>query len=261
MKKIVVGLLTSFIISCSSPKTDTVSSSTTESVATSNNIPANYSDSISGTWVSDQYLEKVKKTKSVYANKIYTTKVLFFNLNQKELLEGSAKLYGFSQHEGGIDTVIKFDKDKKEFVKNGEQKGDNVTFKEDFELKLNAQNKLEMYFPIEKKTDVYQKLKTDLQTELRNILFAGNYSEKGSNSKVSFSADGKVNFKDYTDYEVVYDFATGPNFDGIILHKGNIRDFYQYKISGENLELQLMQGNENNLNLIAKGPKYILSAY
>lgn len=261
MKKIATGLLTASIISCSSPQTTTTSSSAAESVATSNSTIANYANSISGTWVSDQYLEKVKKTKSVYANKNYTTKVLFFNLNQKELLEGSANLYGFSQHEGGLDTVIKFDQNKKEFVKKGEQKGDNITFKEDFELKLNAQNKLEMYFPTEKKTDVYQRLKTDLQTELRNVLFAGNYSEKGSNSKVSFSADGKINFKDYTNYEVVYDFTTGPNVDGIILHKGNIRDFYQYKIVDKNLELQLMQGNENDLNLIAKGPKYILSIH
>ncbi|SDQ31602.1 hypothetical protein SAMN05421664_1109 [Chryseobacterium soldanellicola] len=261
MRKITQGLLIALLASCSNPKSDSATTDQKDTSASEMSTPS--TSPIAGNWVSDQYVENVKKTKSVFQNKIYGTKVLFFSLNENELQTGSATLHGFTDHEGGSDVAITFDKEKNEFVKDDSKKTDDPTFKDSFEAKLNSQNKLEMYFPKTKKTETYQKLSTDLDTELRKILIAGSYTDKDSKSKIDFSADGKVNFEGYKSYKVIYDFTTGPGFDGIIFYKSDQKntngDVYQFKIIANTLELQLMKGNDKNPNYTPSGKKYILT--
>ena len=208
---------------------------------------------IEGNWIANGYIEGIKDTKSVYLNRKFKTKVLFLNLVKAELLTGSAILHGFTDHEGGHDASIKFDKKKGTFIKDETKKSQDPTFKDYFELKLNKQNKLEIHYPLLKETDFYQKLNTDLDTELRKILFAGHYIEKGSKSEVTFTADGAVTFRGYVRYEVISDFAVSPDFDGIYLYKSKQkenwvdRDIYRFKVNGNNLELQQMKSNDVDL--------------
>lgn len=261
MKKITMCILIALLASCSGPKAETSSENKTAQVSPEALLSKQVSQ-ITGNWVSDQYLENIKKTKSVYQNKMYGTKVLFFNLDKNELETSSAMLHGFTDHEGGYDVAIKFNDEKNEFVKDDSKKTDDPTFKDSFELKPN-QTKLEIYFSQTKKTETYQKLSTDLDTELRKILFAGNYTDADSQSKIKFSNNGQVSFKDYKSYKVIYDFTTGPDFDAVIFYKskenGNENgDLYQFKITGKTLELQFMQGDRNGPTYKANGKKIIL---
>jgi hypothetical protein len=251
MKKITMCILIALLASCSDPKPETTSSE--NKTALSKQV-----SQVAGNWISDQYLENIKKTKSVYQNKMYGTKVLFFNLDKNELETGSATLHGFTDHEGGYDVPIKFNKEKNEFVKDDSKKSDDPTFKDFFELKPN-QTKLEIYFPQTKTIETYQNLSTDLDTELRKILFTGNYTDADSKSKINFSDNGEVNFRDYKSYRVINDFTTGPDFDAIIFYKSiENGDLYQFKIVDKTLELQFMQGNNNDPTYKANGKKIIL---
>ncbi|WP_027380317.1 hypothetical protein [Chryseobacterium daeguense] len=261
MRKISQIALIAILISCGKDKIEPANStSTTQSESTPETPVATSAEEVSGTWVADNFLEGIKKTKSVYQNRDSKTKVLFFTLDKNELLNSVGMLKGFTAHEGGYDVQIKFDESKKAFAKDERIKVNNADFEESFELKMNGSKKLEMV--MSGKTEVYQKINSDLAAELRKILFEGNYTEKGAPTKITFGSDGKVNFKDYTKYDVIYDFADGTQkFDGILLSKGNSTDsdLYQFKINGKTLELQLMHENEKDRTLKPEGNKIVLT--
>lgn len=259
MKKITQIALVAVLISCGKNQTES-SNTTTQTASTPETPLAKAAEQMAGTWVDDSYLEKIKKTKSVYPNRESKTKILFLTLDKNELLKGAALLKGFTAEEGGYDVQIKFDEAKKEFAKDEMIKVYNADFTEPFELKMNSSNKLEMVFP--NKTDVYQKINNDLPTELRKILFEGSYTEKNGKAKINFESDGKVNFKGYSKYEVINSFVDGiQKFDGILFYKANSTnpDLYQFTIKGNILELQYIHENESDRSLKAEGEKVILT--
>jgi hypothetical protein len=259
MKKITQIALVAILISCGKNPTEPTNS-TTQNASTPETPLAAAAEQMAGTWVDDNFLENIKKTKSVYPNRESKTKVLFFTLDKNELLKGAALLKGFTAQEGGYDVQIKFDEAKKEFAKDEMIKVYNADFTESFELKMNGSNKLEMVLP--NKTDVYQKINNDLPTELRKVLFEGSYNEKNGKSKVTFGNDGKTNFKGYSKYDVIYSFVDGiQKFDGILLYKANSTnpDIYQFTIKGNILELQYIHENESERTLKAEGEKVILT--
>lgn len=251
MKKLTTVLLLAVLVSCNQQKNET-SDSSKETISTTETPLSSTANQLSGNWISKPYLENIAKTKSIYPHRNAAIP-LFIKLNKDELLKGDATLQGFTAHEGGLDAKLKFDETKKEFVING--KSDDPTYKDFSGIKPNGDH-LEMVY--KGKTEIYQKFDGDPQNELRKMLFEGNYTEKNA-TKVNFGVDGKVNFKDYTQYEVMYDFADGTQtFDGILLGKGNsTKDLYQFKIKGNTIELQQMKESEQGFK--AEGEKYILT--
>ncbi|WP_312396655.1 hypothetical protein [Chryseobacterium sp.] len=251
MKKLTNVLLVAVLVSCNQQKNET-SNSSKENISVSETPISSTVEQISGSWISKAYMENIQKTKSIYPHRNAAIP-LFITLDKNELLKGEANLRGFTAHEGGFDAPIKFDESKKEFLANGKSTDPNL--KDFLGLKLGGQN-LEMVY--QNKTETYQKFDGDVQKDLRKILFDGNYSEKGSSSTITFSNDDKVNFKDYTKYEIVYDFADGTqNFDGILLEKNSVKDLYQFKITGNTIELQKMKESEEGFK--PEGEKYILT--
>lgn len=251
MKKLTNVLLLAVLVSCNQQKNETPNLSK-ENISNTETPLSLAANQLSGNWISKPYLENITKTKSIYPHRNAAVP-LFITLNNDELLKGNTILQGFTAHEGGFDVKIKFDENKKEFLANG--KSEDPTFKDFLGLKSNGKN-LEMVY--QNKTEVYQKFDGNLQADLRKILFEGNYTGKNS-FKINFNADGKVNFKDYTSYKVIYDFADGPqNFDRILFEKNNSKDVYQFKISGNTLELQQMKEDSNG-SLKPEGEKYIFT--
>jgi hypothetical protein len=207
---------------------------------------------LDGYYLSDNYLKNIEKTRSIYLNREYKTKLFGFTLKKENLLSDSAGLFGYTVHEGGLDCPLIFDFDKSIFVNDLKSVKEFDDIKEPFELSLTADNIVQMYFPESKQTDLYRKV-TDDQTELRKILFEGEYLSGDQQNKYSFKRDGSLKgFDDKKYYEVVYDFSLGIEYDAIIFFnkkRGNWSDgdMYKYEFSSDTLKLYHIKTDWDNL--------------
>ncbi|WP_326982060.1 hypothetical protein VUJ46_17880 [Chryseobacterium sp. MYb264] len=250
MKKLTNALLVAVLVSCNQQKNET-SSISKENISQSETTLSTTANQLRGNWISKPYIDHIKKSKAVYPYRKAAVP-LFIQLDKNELLSGAATLKGFTDHEGGYDVKLTFDESKKEFIINGTS--NDPTYNDFSGIQPNGEN-LEMIY--KNKTDLYERFDGDIQKELRKILFEGNYTDKNSSTSISFSKDGKVNFKDYTAYQVIYDFADGTqNFDGILLERESLKDLYRFTITGNTLELQKMKESEESFK--PEGEKYIL---
>lgn len=208
------------------------------------------SENLHGLWVSDNYLKNIENSKSVFLSRNYDTKILGFYLDKKSMKSDSPFLEGFTDHEGGYISPIRFNYLKDKFVNNMAKLSKSTFFPAPFELNYNGENILEMYFPKTKTSDTYRKLNSDFQTEMRKLLISGIYKTKNDNSEIHFDKNGKVqNFKDFKYYELVTDFGLNIEYDALILFNnengGNWSEgeIYKFEIISKNLQLQRVQSN------------------
>lgn len=163
-----------------------------------------------GLWMGNDYLNAVEKDKSIYRHRKYSTRFFGFSLEENNLLTNNPVLYGFTDHEGGYDIFLEYDKEKQAFISR-----DAI---EKFEIKLNN-GIFEMYFPEYKRTEKYRKVKPDIESALRELLIAGKYKSPKHNETIILRADGKVtNFLDFEYYELIFDFTEAIEYDAIVFY-------------------------------------------
>ncbi|WP_293308825.1 hypothetical protein [Pedobacter sp. UBA5917] len=220
-------------------------------------------DQLHGDWISKEYIDNIRKTKSIFGSHNYKTTVLVAQLLKEELVGDTATLYGLSDHEGGYRAFLKFDKKKNKFASDPLRLKEYQSFEVPFELNYISPNLLEIHSTRTNKRELYEKMKCDFDELLRNTLTTGTYSLQNSGELITFSDKGKVNFKNFTHYDMVSDFVEGVDFDAIYFceqttNNGCIDgDVYSFKIEGKNLYLERMKDN-GDLSYTATGEKYIL---
>lgn len=208
------------------------------------------SKSISGEYISSNYIDNINKTKSVYSSRKFDNQSLFgFALDTKNLTSSNPILNGWLVHEGGYDKPLLYDIIKKKFIYDL-SKLNNYETKQDAFIINRLQNNLELFFPLKNKRELYKKLNFDMQTELRKILFDGIYLDSSQNKNIIFKQDGTViNYKDYVYYEIIYDFSLAIEFDAIIFFKTkrggnwNDGDIYKFKINNNSINLNFVETN------------------
>ena len=203
-----------------------------------------------GLWISDDYLQSVEKTKSPYGARDYSTRLLGLMLDSANLCKpDSAYLFGFTEHEGGYDSPLRFDAKEECFVNDTSRLTRYAAFREPFTLKLDAQNRLQMCcFPQLPKADVYRRVGS-IDEWLRSCLFSGVYRNVENNAEVVFGDDGQLaGFDTLRHYYVIYDFIIDFNFDAICLQPNSSSrymdwQFMHYAINADTLRLYKIHGD------------------
>ncbi|MCF8298693.1 MAG: hypothetical protein K9J13_14185 [Saprospiraceae bacterium] len=251
INKLVIVLIV-LLIGCNNPNSDTTTNIKTDSIPINKEQLIEQSNLLDGFWLTNNYLLQIENSKSIYLSREYDTKLYGFILEKENLLSDSAWLHGFTEHEGGYSSLLIFDYKKNIFINDLKRKEDYSSFPESFELKITKNNLLEMYFPNSKTTDTYRKV-IDNQTELRRILFEGNYYSSNNERKFSFNQNGLLDgFDDKVYYELVVDFLEGIFYDAIILFPtedgGNWPDgdMYKYEFDNDTLKLYYIKADWNN---------------
>lgn len=218
---------------------------------------------LDGYWISNNYLSEIEKTKSIYLNRQYDSKLFGFTLDKKNLLSDTAYLNGFTDHEGGYGSPLIFDFKKNTFVNDLKRLEKSASLPDSFELQIINENLIEMVSKA-KFIDKYRKVVDD-QTELRKILFAGNYTSTDSHKKFSFDKNGSLQgFDNKVYYELAYDFGEGISYDAIILYKskkgGNWSDgdLYKFEFISDTLKLYHVKQNWESMQHTIEGLAYKL---
>jgi len=201
---------------------------------------------IDGEWLSDNYLRNVEKTKSIYLNREYNTRLFGFVLNKENLYSDTAYLNGFSEHEGGAGSPIIFDPKKNKFVNDLSRIKEFSGIPDSFEMTVIRDSIVEMFFSKTKIIDTYRKV-TDEQTGLRKILFAGNYSSIDKKKKVSLPDEILRRWKkESTEKRFISDFISALNYRDWLAHGrywtarvGRRYDFYEVYSLAVSLERSL----------------------
>ncbi|MDJ1503853.1 hypothetical protein [Xanthocytophaga agilis] len=243
-------LLILFLFSCNENRTKTDNIQVDSAHTSNDKQKSALADKLDGLWISESYLKNIETRQSIYKSREYDSKVLGFSLDKRTMLSDTAMLEGFTTHEGGYSSPIKYDTSKGKFVNNLEKLPQYAAFPDPFELNYDNGNMLEMFFPKTNKIDKYRKVGTNLDTELRRILIAGDYKLATDGSVIHFDSNGKVqNFQDFKSYELVYDFGEGIEYDAIIFFKdakgGNWVDGTTYKFEKTANSLRLQYVNTN----------------
>ncbi len=195
-----------------------------------------------GKWVSDDYLSKIARSKSIYAHRKYTTQLLGFDLYKENLLSNEPYMAGFTEVEGGYRNYLLFDRNKTCFLNDLNKHNVFPSIPKTFDLLLNGEN-IEMHFPIERITEYYRKIDASLDTELRKIVATGSYLAEGDSIPIVFTKEGQVNFLDFSSYKLVSNFGEGVEFDAIVFfnspnpghwYKGTL---YKFEFQGRKLIL------------------------
>lgn len=251
MNKILSGLFLALIlVSCDNRPTITESLQDENKNIIDNKRIVDLSQSLHGLWISDNYLNNIEKNKSIFLSRKYDTKIQGFYLDKTTLQTDSAFLEGFTDHEGGYTSPIKYDNEKDKFVNDIARLPEYATFPDPFELNFDDKGKIKMYFPKTNKSDNYRKVNSDFQTEIRGLLIAGSYNAISDNSEIQFDNNGEVhNFKDFKYYELVADFGLNIEYDAIVFFKtlkgGNWSDgeIYKFEIVSNKLYIQHVKTN------------------
>ena len=214
----------------------------TDNSTVDNNSKKNLADRLDGYWLSDSYLTNISNSRSIYTDRDYRTKFWGFTLNKENLMSDSAYINGFTIHEGGYGSGIKYDSIKNCFIKDLSMIDEYSFIKEPFKMTLLDSGHLELDFG--NKKEIYRKVNDD-QTELRKLLFEGQFRDIKTNKIIEFSADGTVGGLDKHKYfELVYDFGEGIFYDASIFYPNQDSsgrwtngDMYHFKINSDTLKL------------------------
>ncbi len=178
---------------------------------------ATQSEFLPGFWMSDSYLKKVEKSKSIYANRYHSSAFFGFIIGKPNQEIDSFLLKSFPKTEMDFDSYLEFDRQKNVFKGLTNMEGK----KEKFELYPLTEEMIKMYFSTIKVTDDYRKV-LDEKTELRRVLFEGTYFSKDKKFSYQFDRNGKVKgLGEYEYFEVIYDFSKGVGYDAILLYRSS----------------------------------------
>jgi hypothetical protein len=106
----------------------------------------------------------------------------------------------------------------------------------------------------------------DDQTELRKILFEGQFKDLRTNTAIAFSADGKINGLDKETYfELAYDFGEGFFYDVGIFYPNKHSsgtwtrgELFHFKINTDTVKLFKIKPDWEGLEHKIGGIKYVL---
>jgi hypothetical protein len=214
----------------------------------------NESERLNGYWLSDNYLNTIEKTKSIYKSKEYNTKFWGFTLDKQNLLSDSAVLNGFTEHEGGYSCYLIYNTAKNAFVHNLSMAREYEYLKDiPFELHLIDSNKLELGMGEQK--EIYRKV-ADEQTALRHILFTGKYQDLKNKKTIEFADGGQIiGIENRHYFDLVFDFGEGIEYDAAIFYVNSDSsglwtngDMYHYKINGDTLKLYELHTDWEEMN-------------
>ena len=135
MSKILTGLLlTLVLVSCENNQTTTSNNQVESKNDFHSKLLIKLSEHIHGLWISDGYLKNILNNKSIYLSRKYDTKIQGFNIDKKTLKTDSALLEGFTDHEGGYSSPIRYDNIKGKFVNDLARLSEFASFPDLFEL-------------------------------------------------------------------------------------------------------------------------------
>lgn len=200
-------------------------------------------DSLSGTWMPEEYLMAVEHVKSIWGARDVTFSFFVFWLDKENLLSDSAAINGATEHEGGYTADLKFDSATGKFINDLDVQVPYRYIDEPFEIRLISTNLLEIYFINSNSRELYRKV-NNLDEELNRILMAGNYTDIKTEETITLNADGTiVSTWNENHYALVYDFMEGIEFDAVQLYNDKERSseflntLYHFKFSGDTLRL------------------------
>jgi len=216
------GLLTCIAVACNhtTPSTQTV---TLPPPAAAPQIDSN------ATYVINDFLAAVAKTRSPYeVSKTADYPLFGFSITP-------TKLKGYTVHEGGYDADIRFDAATNKYI------GQEIPGIEPFEFTVAANGEVLLTLSKSKKTYTYKQV-PDADSALREVLFAGKYTDTKTKAALTFQADGTLTgLGTEKTYQPIYDFMGGPlDFDEIVLREKTDESkmtFYHYKFKDNTLEL------------------------
>ncbi|UII26389.1 hypothetical protein LVD15_24335 [Fulvivirga maritima] len=201
----------------------------------------NLTDSIaslySGIWINDTYLKKVEDSSSVYKNREFNGILFGFGLDKQEVIQGEAVIYGFTQHEGGLEVPIKWYDNLHCFTSNG-QIEEYSAIQTPMDVVVIQSNIIEFQFE-SSHLETYRKVEDD-NTVLREILFEGSYIDSLGNEYHLASNGNAIGFEYLNHYSVLYDFGEGLYFDAIFMTVNSDSDhekIYHYQIANDTLRL------------------------
>lgn len=232
LKKTLAFLLALTVAGCTSePKKATH----TEASVKQNKIerPLNSKNQLEGLWISDTYLSKIEKSKSIYASQEYNTAMLGFQIKNDSL-------QGFNDYEGGFDAQLKYNAAKSKYeydTKNLDT--EFLALPEGFTVSLLQGNKLQLEFTSGKK-DVYRQINSTIDVEINGILFEGSYTDKLTNTGIEFSKNGSVTgMQGKTEYRILYIYDEGYHYDTVFISdkSRDIMAKYQFKVTAEGIRL------------------------
>ncbi len=261
MKKVlIVLLLCASVLSCNQKQKNDAADTETATVS-----KKELARKLCGDWLSECYLSGVEKNKSILSSD-YDGQLLQLRMEENSLLSDSAAMTGGTEHEGGFYRRIKYDEggnkyvsvdDKTEFLYEPSE------WDAPFEISVNKDNLLELYYPKTKNKILYRRIESScavddsedfyisnpMQVILREILFSGSY--ECDNKLVKFESNGSVsNFEDYHYYRVVSDFCEMPLCDIVIFFKTKDDmympvdgELYKYQLTSDGIQLQKINAN------------------
>lgn len=217
-----------------------ISNQRTENLPEDNLTAGNrLANQLDGAWLSENYISKIEKSKSIYANMNTDDSMLGFWLYKDTLTGKHPRLLGFSIHEGGLDAPLKYNIDKNRFENDLDLVNEFSAHKTPFFIKPVNPNKIEIQHSKPAKIETYRKV-ADIDSELRKVLFNGVYIDKLTNKTITFKEDGETTgIANKHFYSLLFDFEEF-HFDVVFIADTSKRDNlqeYHYKIEGNNLRL------------------------
>ncbi len=224
MKNIfLAGLLAFLAAACTQNTPSTQNTTTPQATVTTPQIDSN------ATYLINDFLVAVAQTKSPYAVSKTADYPLFgFSFTPTQLR-------GYTVHEGGYDSGLRFDPATNKYT------GQEVAGLEPFEFTVTANGDVLFTLLTSKKTYTYKKV-VDTDAALREVLFAGKYTDAKTKAAFVFQTDGTLTgLGAEKTYQPIYDFMGGPlDFDEIMVRERADEtkvSYYHYKFKGDQLEL------------------------
>jgi hypothetical protein len=227
---------------------------------------------LEGEWINANFLTLVEGEKRVYGVREEIERrmgkeeymLLGFYLDKKELSGDTAYFYGFTEHEGGYQSPIRFDAKRIIFV-NDTAREDENNLGSPFELTLGNDGRVNVNYVKKKRSDYYEHV-TSLDDKLRHILFTGKYYQPGKEeSAFEFTSEGELKgFGNRKYYEVLDDFTGMAQFDMVVFADSSDKnpwsngDGYKFEIRGDTIRLYAVNYNEENVRGAAGALKYAL---
>lgn len=236
-------------ICCKNDKVNDISGNEKTEAVPGKSAPATLQESVvqlDGTWISDDYLTKIEKNKTIYPNPAYKTTLFGFSIMKDCLKDGADYLYGFSKHDAGYTWPVYFNTVSGQ-IEYDKKRDDGNSPPSKFHISPLSSTKVALVFSNPERKEIYRK--ADLELEL-NKLFAGTYTDKSTNKKVTFTSDGKVTgLTDKTWYQVQYDTEGeyAVPFDAIVLFArpdDEAGETFHFKIKGDTLTLYSLNEQE-----------------
>jgi len=241
-------LLSTVLLACCKPETTPPVQETTPKVTTYVADIEAEEGKLKGLWLSDEYLNRIEKLRSVYNAGEEQSMTFGFTIEPDSLDAKKLFFNTFSKNEGGPVGVLAYDEAKKKFVhlSSGEE---HESIKQSFDIQPIDENQLVLNLDSGTK-EAYRRI-TDIDGSINKILFEGAYIEQDTGNEVVFKANGTISgLPDKGFYTILYAFDNGYVFDTVLLaltEKREDSERYHFTIKNDILKLYTILEDENEV--------------